>query len=269
MNALYSTLGDGNKTAVLRHDTSWGTTHQTKVLTCPHRNATHLARALAALHAEMPNALWGVAAHYDGKPARARRRLIAVLDGKTRSDHTNPDSPWSHADALIEAVRIALNLDNGTSTAVRAATRREVLDHGMNGIDDGILIGAVLWAACRKPGYLRLVLNPALTDATLTGGPRPPQHINPFWDDLDLDSIRRTAIDAHPCIDIDCTPLGHLNEAALVTLLHDYAPCAGRPYGEDEAALIFEETNNNDFPYLTVALGHLEAAHAARQVALG
>lgn len=248
----YSILGEGTKTSLLRAGNDWNVDTHNRVLTCDNTTARSLAVHLATLTSDLPNALWEVAVDADGRPAGARRHLLSVFDGATAAATSGP---WQRADGLIAA--IAHDLAEATD-AVRAAARREIIEHALSWVDDGILVGGVLWANTRRPGYLRLVLNLIFGDSTLTASDGTTRTENQFFGNLDLASTRNNAPDVHPAIEIDCVVVEHFEMFDLVQDLRDYQECSGRPMGEESADIIFDESDGNG-PYLTVALSHMEA----------
>ena len=257
----YSVLGEGAKTSLLRAGNDWNVDTHTRVLSCDNTTARSLAVHLATLTSDLPNALWDVAVDAHGTAAGARRHLLSVFDG---AQVPATEGPWRRADGLIAAVAQAVS---DATDAVRAAARREIVENALSWVDDGILVGGVLWANARRPGYLRLVLNPIFGDSILTASDGTTRTENQFFGNLDLASTRANAPDVHPAIEIDCVVVEHYEMFDLVQDLRDYEECGDRPAGEDPAEIIFDESDGNG-PYLTVALSHLEAYIASNQPSL-
>lgn len=249
MNNIYITLGEGKNTAVLQPQDNGGSR---KVVTLPHEPADKLARALSTFYTDVANALWDVAVAHDGKPAHARRVLLDVFDHEVRGT-AGPalDVCWDLSAGLARKVADTLL---GQTEAVVVAVRREVAD--LLKPYDGVLVGGVMWSQAYRPGYLRLAINDALLDSTLTsvGGTTT---YTPFFEGLDDHALALDSVSLVDAIGVE-TAIYYSDESFLVNeVFVDFDSCH-REFAETSYAELRRESGD-EYPYLEVVPTHLRA----------
>lgn len=151
----YTTLGDGKAVKVI----ATSEYHPARtVTTCPHPNATALARALERTDRQMAAALYPVAVTQDGAPTQARRRLLGFFDAAATTTDTAATAPgegaWAAPDALVRAVAAAVA---ELPTPVLTAARAELASH-LTGLD-GVLVPARITSTAYRSGVLDVVIS--------------------------------------------------------------------------------------------------------------
>lgn len=235
----YTTLGEGRKTAVLSAAAN-GT--QRTVTSLAHEQARPVADRLDTLFATIPNALFDVAAAYDGRPAHARRRLLAhydatVVSGRDGTPVPELDTAWRLAADQVSTLAALVATE---PAAVIAAVRRELAEVILSDLD-GVLISAVLVPQVLRPKtFLRLVLNQYVGASTVGD-----QSVDLLFDGLDVECLLTIST-------IGGCPYGdHIADQTWVVIgeMRDLRSSHRDEYAEVNAPSIFAESGD-EYPCL-------------------